>query len=340
MTNPALCLAAVALLAGGCRTARPEPVHGLFRFAFEGRDYEVVSVTEPADGGYNVLLRRDGERVVLRAADADQDGRLDTLLRGDITLAEADRVYADGIRQAKAHGLFRERPVEGAADAARVLVFTRTAGYRHGSIPHGVAALRQLGAEHGFGVDTTESAGPFTDAGLAPYAAVVFLNTTGDVLDAPAEAAFERYVRAGGGYAGVHAASDTEPAWPFYSVLVGAYFDSHPEVQPAVLDVVDRAHPSTRELPARWARTDEWYTFRAPPRAVRVLATLDESSYEGGTMGRHPIAWCHERLGGRAWYTGMGHTAESYAEPLFRAHLAGGVLWAAGLAPGGCAADE
>lgn len=225
-------------------------------------------------------------------------------------------------------------------DAARVLVFTKTGGYRHASIPGGIAALRELGGEGGFAVDATESADVFTDAGLAPYAAVVLLNTTEDVLDSDAEAAFERYVRGGGGYAGVHAASDTEYDWPFYGDLVGAYFDSHPAVQSAAVDVVDRGHPSTDGLPARWERTDEWYSFRAAPERVRVLATLDESTYEGGAMGRHPIAWCHERLGGRAWYTGMGHTVESYADPAFRSHLLGGVRYAAGLAPGGCSTAE
>lgn len=226
---------------------------------------------------------------------------------------------------------------EAGADDPRVLVFSKTAGYRHASIPDGVAAIRELGEAHGFAVDATESTEAFTDTGLAPYAAVVFLSTSGDVLDADAEAAFERYVEAGGGYAGVHAASDTEYEWPFYGRLVGAYFASHPEIQPAAVDVVDRTHPSTRDLPARWERTDEWYDFREVPAGVRILATLDESTYEGGAMGdRHPAAWCHDRLGGRAWYTAGGHTAESYAEPAFRAHLAGGIRYAAGLADGDC----
>lgn len=252
-------------------------------------------------------------------------------------LAVALAVLAAGCAAPDASGPSAPSPD---ADEPRVLVFTRTAGFRHASIPDGVAALRPLGAEHGFAVDTTESAGAFTDGGLAPYAAVVFLNTTGDVLGAPAEAAFERYVRAGGGYVGVHAAADTEYDWPFYGELVGAYFASHPEVQPATVRVLDRAHPSTRHLPARWERADEWYNYRAAPTAVRVLAALDESTYTGGTMGAdHPVAWCHERLGGRAWYTGMGHTPESYVEPAFRAHLAGGVRYAAGLASGDCAPD-
>lgn len=230
-------------------------------------------------------------------------------------------------------------PDAGGPDAAgpRVLVFSKAAGYRHASISAGVAAIRQLGEENALRVDTTTRTDVFTDAGLRPYDAVVFFQTTGDVLDAAAEAAFERYVRGGGGYAGVHAASDTEYDWPFYGSLVGAYFASHPEIQPAVVHVVDADHPSTAPLPAPWTWTDEWYSFGAPPADVRVLLRVDEATYEGGTMGDdHPVAWCHERLGGRAWYTALGHRAESYADPDFRAHLLGGLRYAAGLTPGAC----
>jgi type 1 glutamine amidotransferase len=167
---------------------------------------------------------------------------------------------------------------------------------------------------------------------------VVFLNTTGDVLAPRQQRAFRSYIRHGGGWVGIHSAADTEYEWPFYGRLLGAYFQSHPAVQPATIDVVDRSHPSTRHLPARWMRTDEWYDLRSNPRgAVHVLATLDESTYSGGTMGAdHPIAWCHAFKGGRAWYTAGGHTSESYSEPAFRKHLLGGILWAAGLAKRNC----
>jgi type 1 glutamine amidotransferase len=212
-----------------------------------------------------------------------------------------------------------------------VLVFSKTAGFRHSSIPDGIAAVEKLGREHGFSVTATEDAAQFTDENLRRHKAVIFLNTTGDVLDAGQQAAFERYMRGGGGYAGVHSASDTEYDWPFYGRLVGAYFKSHPKIQPAVIHVNDRRHPSTRSLPETWNRTDEWYNFRTNPRAsVHVLATLDESVYTGGEMsGDHPISWCHESDGMRAWYTAMGHTEASYTEPEFLAHLLGGIRWAA-----------
>lgn len=215
----------------------------------------------------------------------------------------------------------------------KVLVFSKTEGYRHSSIPNGISMIQSLGTDHHFAVDTTEDAALFTDENLTQYQAVVFLMTTGDVLDSTQEEAFERYIQAGGGYVGIHAASDTEYDWPWYSDLVGAYFAGHPEVQEATVQVADRTHPSTVHLPARWNRMDEWYDFGSNPRGkVHVLATLDETTYADGAMGKdHPIAWCHDYDGGRAWYTGGGHTEESYSEPLFQAHVLGGIEWAASI---------
>lgn len=217
-----------------------------------------------------------------------------------------------------------------------VLVFSKTAGFRHDSIPQGIAAIRTLGAEHGFGVDDTEDAGRFNDRALARYQAVVFLNTTGDILEPEQKASFERYVRAGGGFVGIHSASDTEYGWAWYGRLVGAWFASHPAIQRATVRIANPDHPSTSGLLAAWERVDEWYNFRSNPRAaVQVLAALDETTYTGGTMGAdHPVAWCQDIDGGRSWYTAMGHTAESYAEPLFRLHLLGGIESAAGAADG------
>ncbi|MFI9797261.1 ThuA domain-containing protein [Streptomyces sp. NPDC052302] len=226
-----------------------------------------------------------------------------------------------------------------AADPAyRVLVFSKTAGFRHSSIDEGVTALRDLGAANNFTVTATEDAGAFTAANLGQYRAVVFLSTTGDVLNGTQQTAFEQYLGAGGGYVGVHAAADTEYDWPFYEGLAGALFQSHPAIQPATVRVEDRSHDATAHLGRTWQRTDEWYNYRTNPRgSAHVLASLDESSYSGGTMsGDHPIAWCKDYAGGRAFYTGGGHTEESYADPAFRRHLLGGVRWAAGLVQADC----
>jgi glucose/arabinose dehydrogenase/type 1 glutamine amidotransferase len=229
-----------------------------------------------------------------------------------------------------------ETPVDKAAE--RVLVFSKTSGFRHDSIPAGITALKELGGSAGITVDATEAAGQFTAANLARYDAVVFLSTTGDVLNADQQKAFEDYVAAGGGYMGVHAAADTEYDWEFYGGLVGAYFASHPQIQPATVRVEDHDHPATSHIDGPWERTDEWYNYRTNPREqARVLATLDETTYQGGTMkGDHPIAWCQTYEGGRAFYTGGGHTKESYAEPAFRQHLLGGLRYATGQVNADC----
>jgi type 1 glutamine amidotransferase len=228
------------------------------------------------------------------------------------------------------------------AGAARILVLTKTAGFRHASIPAGAAAITSLGDRTGFAVDSTGDAGAISDSGLAPYRAVVFLSTTGDFLDSDQRAALRRFVQRGGGWVGIHAASDAERGWPWYGQLVGAWFKHHPAVQPATIDVLDRRHPATAPLPATWPRTDEWYDFQTDPSSrVHVLARVDESTYRGGTMGAsHPIAWCHMVGGGRAFYTALGHTTESYREPLFLDHLLGGIRWAAGFEPGDCPAGR
>jgi uncharacterized protein (TIGR03437 family) len=222
----------------------------------------------------------------------------------------------------------------------RALIFSKTAGFRHDSIPDGIAVIRQLGQQNGFDVDATEDAAAFSEQNLARYEAVVFLCTTGDVLNDSQQAAFERFIRQGGGFVGVHSASDTEYGWSWYGGLVGAYFQNHPAIQRATVRVEDAAHPSTASLPASWERTDEWYNFRLNPRGrVKTLARLDEATYQGGEMGAdHPIAWCQLYDGGRAWYTAGGHTRESYAEPLFRLHLLGGLQFAMRIKDGTCAA--
>jgi type 1 glutamine amidotransferase len=237
------------------------------------------------------------------------------------------------------------------------LIFSKTAAFRHTDcIPQGTVALAQAAVQRGFTVDATENAGAFTDENLAQYDVVIFLCTTGDVLNEAQQAAFEGYIRAGGGYAGIHSASDTEYDWPWYGGLVGAYFRDHPGVagvneqfQVASMDVEDRHTAATRRLPQRWEREEEWYNFRTNPRdQVHVLASVDESTYDprgysvpGGSppMGDHPIAWCHEYDGGRAFYTALGHKGEYWSEPLLLSHVVGGIEMAAGAAQFNCDVD-
>jgi cytochrome c len=275
-------------------------------------------------------------------------------------------------------------PAAGAQEEVEVvdiMVFTETAGFRHGSIPSGVTMMQRLAdsenlphvdfelthvanskgdgpvpgaptVNYFFGqvnpshaIANATGGGLFTDEGLARFDVVVWISNTGDVLDDAEQAAFERYIQRGGGYVGIHAAGDSDRAWDWYEDMVGGQFRDHPAGTPtATIDVEDASHASTAHLPTRWTRVDEWYNYQQNPRSypcfsdatktcgVRVLLRMDETTYNAGAgrMGNdHPIAWCNEWDGGRAWYTGLGHTNESYSEPHFVAHVLGGILTAA-----------
>jgi len=236
------------------------------------------------------------------------------------------------------------------------LIFSKTAAFRHTEcIPSGTVAIAQMAQRNGFTVDATENAADFNDANLAKYDVVIFLCTTGDVLNATQQTAFEHYIQGGGGYAGIHSASDTEYDWSWYGGLVGAYFRDHPGVagvnqqfQQATINVEDRKSAATKRLPAQWTREEEWYNFRTNPREdVHVLMSVDESTYDprgysvaGGSppMGDHPISWCHEYDGGRAFYTALGHKGVYWKEPLLLSHVLGGIQMAAGAAKFNCPA--
>lgn len=218
-----------------------------------------------------------------------------------------------------------------------VLVFSKTEGFRHQSIEAGIEAIKQLGAKNNFQVEATEDANYFDENFLKDFEVVVFLNTTGDVLNPVQQSQLARFIQAGGGFVGVHSATDTEYGWPWYGELVGAYFDGHPNnpnVREATLEIVNANHAATDSLPSTWTREDEWYNFKSINPENRVLITIDESSYEGGTNGaNHPMSWFKEFDGGRAFYTGLGHTEESFSDPLFLDHLLGGIQYAIGTAP-------
>ena len=236
------------------------------------------------------------------------------------------------------------------------LIFSKTAAFRHTEcIPSGTVAIAQMAQRNGFTVDATENAADFNDANLAKYDVVIFLCTTGDVLNGAQQTAFEHYIQGGGGYAGIHSASDTEYDWSWYGGLVGAYFRDHPGVagvnqqfQQATINVEDRKSAATKRLPAQWTREEEWYNFRTNPREdVHVLMSVDESTYDprgysvpGGSppMGDHPIAWCHNYDGGRAFYTALGHKGVYWKEPLLLSHVLGGIQMAAGAAKFNCPA--
>jgi cytochrome c len=218
-------------------------------------------------------------------------------------------------------------------ETIRVLVFSKTMGYRHDSIPAAKLAFERAQSIHSMKMDFTEDSDCFSKANLVNYDVIVFLMTTGDVLNESQEKAMESFIREGGGFVGVHSASDTEYDWQWYGELVGAYFLSHPEVQSAKVIIQNPSHATMQSIPNPWLRSDEWYDFRKNPKdrkEIHILATVDETTYRGGKMGdSHPVVWCREFEGGRSWYTAMGHTQESYADSLFIRMIMQGSRWAA-----------
>ncbi|MGJ1267322.1 ThuA domain-containing protein [Sphingobacterium spiritivorum] len=210
----------------------------------------------------------------------------------------------------------------------RILIFSKTAAFRHKSIEHGAEVMKELLAKHHIISDHSEDADVFSDDQLSKYDAVLFLSTTGDIFNDSQKEAFQKFIRSGKGFVGIHAASDTEYHWPWYGQMVGGYFVSHPAVQEASIHVLNRKHPSTKHLPKEWKHKDEWYDFRDIQPDNKVLMKLDETSYKGGKMnGNHPIAWYKEFEGGRIFYTGLGHTDEAYDEPDFQQHVLGGLRY-------------
>jgi len=216
----------------------------------------------------------------------------------------------------------------------RLLVFSKTAGFRHASIETGKTFFLQFGEENGYAIDTTEDASVFTEESLKNYSAVIFLNTTGDILNTAQQAEFERYIQAGGGFVGIHAASDTEYNWPWYGKLMGGWFDGHPSnpnVRKGKMTVLNKLHSSTEKLPDTWEKTDEFYNYKSLNTDMNFLITVDEKSYGAGKHGEfHPISWYHEFDGGRAFYTGFGHTPETFSENEFIDHIKGGISYAVG----------
>jgi len=227
------------------------------------------------------------------------------------------------------------------AEQFKALLFSKTAGWHHEAINDGVTAIRQLGKLHDFEVFWTEDANRvINDKELAKYKVVIFLCTTGDIFNPEQQAAFERYIKNGGGFVGIHSATDTEYDWEWYAKMVGYNFRIHPAPQTATVKVEDRNFPGMDRFAPRFLWTDEWYEFGpAHSDKLHFLLSLDESTYNPeanwgskqtkGMGAFHPIAWYQEYDGGRAFYTALGHIPASYSDTNFLHHIYGGIYWAA-----------
>ncbi|HVZ99172.1 MAG TPA: ThuA domain-containing protein [Caulobacterales bacterium] len=224
----------------------------------------------------------------------------------------------------------------GAHAQPHVLIFSYSTGYRHASIEPGVAALKAMGERDGYVMDASEDPDMFLPGRLDGYDAIIFLSSSSQKTDPNTDwlvgarrEGLQAFVHRGGGVVGIHAASDSNYHWMWYRQMIGAAFDHHPPGTPtAVVTFVDRNDPSTRGLPATVTRTDEWYHFFDIDPRIHVIATYDPQSYGEDEANPHPISWRHEFEGGRIFYTGMGHTTETYSEDVFIRHVEGGLKWA------------
>lgn len=213
---------------------------------------------------------------------------------------------------------------------SEILVFSKTNSYRHASITDGINALSKMAIEESWTITFTEDSIYFNEANLKSKDLIIFLNTTGDILGDNEKVAFENYIKNGGGFLGIHAASDTEFEWPFYAEMIGAQFLNHPKIQDAKLNVhLEETHKSIQHLDSIWMRKDEWYNFRkAPSDHLNVLIDLDEKTITGKIMNSyHPISWYQVYHGAKIFYTAMGHTPESYSDEHFLLHVKGGIEW-------------
>lgn len=220
-----------------------------------------------------------------------------------------------------------------------VLLFSKTNGFRHGSIEKGVEEIKKAGEARGWHVVSTENGAFFNDDYLKKFKAVVFLSTTGDILTPAQEKAFEKYMAAGGGYVGIHSASDTEYDWKWYDAFLGTHFKNHsifPHTPEGELTTEINDHPTTRHLPAKWKMKEEWYNFNKSVRSstnFKVLVSVDEKTYNTGETkgmgGDHPISWIHETGQGRMFYTALGHHPETYTDPNSLNHILTAIEWAA-----------
>lgn len=214
----------------------------------------------------------------------------------------------------------------------KVLVFYKTAEYYHKCIPAGLDAFQKLGVEYGIDFTYSKDSLDFNDKNLKKFGAIVFFNTTGNVLDEQGQEAMQKFIRSGKGYVGIHSAADTEYKWPWYNQLVGAWFKNHPEQQEAKVKVADKSFSGISAMPEEWSKLEEWYNFRDTHwDKTHTILTLDEKSYKGGANGDyHPIAWYQEFDGGRSFYTGIGHRDETFTDPIYLKHIAGGLAYALG----------
>jgi type 1 glutamine amidotransferase len=217
-----------------------------------------------------------------------------------------------------------------AADRGAILIYSGTTGYRHESIPAGIAAVTSIAKKRGLAVEASEDPNVFSADSLKRFRAIVLLSCTTDPKNPASEwltgsrrDALQRFVHRGGGILAIHAAADSHYHWPWYGKMIGGHFARHPQGTPTgTVHVL--ATGETR------SRTDEWYYFDDWDPTSHLLVTLDPQSIGEKDVNPNPMSWTRKVDGGRVFYTAMGHTTKSYSEPWFLNHLAEGLDWVLG----------
>ncbi len=212
--------------------------------------------------------------------------------------------------------------------APSILIVTKAQGFSHTSTEAGVKMFQRHAADWKLTITRADETAGYGGTALRAFDIVVLLNCTGDVFNDDAQTGLQDYVRHGGRILGIHACADAEYNWPWYGDMLGGRFADHPAVQEATCTVELTTHPSTQGLPYHWVRTDEWYNLKNLASDNILLVSVNEATYNGGTMGGfHPISWCRDYDGGHVFYTAMGHTDASFSEPNFEAHIKGAMDW-------------
>jgi type 1 glutamine amidotransferase len=213
----------------------------------------------------------------------------------------------------------------GAPGNNKILIYSKTTGFRHDSIPAAAMAITKAASAFGLVCEQSEDPAKFAAAQLSQYAAVVLLATTGEPFGSPGTTQVQtliEYVRAGHGLVGIEDCNNAYNANASYISLIGGEFTGHP---PFGMDTCysDGTHPTVAKLPPVLLVTDEIYQFTMQNPANQVVLRCGSD--------KRPISWVRSEGAGRVFYTALGHANASWTmPPLVDGHVIPGLLWSLG----------
>ncbi len=223
-----------------------------------------------------------------------------------------------------------------------VLVYTKNGkGYIHDNIAATVACIKELSVANNFKADISDDPAVFTETNLKKYTLLIFTSTNNDVFDTDEQrVAFRRYIEAGGGFVGVHSVTGTERNWKWFKMMIGETFSWHANFQKFSVKNIDPTHPSMKDVPTVWEREDECYFGKELYPGIKVLMAHDLHTLntnqadlviknKGSFEDFYPSVWYQHFEGGNIWITTLGHSKESYQDPVYKNHLLQGIKFIA-----------